>query len=136
MPDTSRKLFVNIVVRDLKKSKAFFSRIGFTFNGQFTNDDAACMVVSDDAYFMLLTEPHFKRFSRRELSDPSHATEALYAFSCGNRAEVDEIVNNAIAAGGSRAMDPQDHGFMYQSSFYDPDGHHFEVFWMDPAHIQ
>ena len=128
----SRKLFVNLAVRDLKKSMAFFSSLGFTFNPTFTDDNAACMVIGSDAYAMLLTEPFFRRFTHRPPCDTSQHTEALLALSCGSRAEVDETVKNAIAAGGGRAMDPQDHGFMYGWSFYDPDGHHWEVFWMDP----
>jgi predicted lactoylglutathione lyase len=130
-----RTLFVNIVVRDLKASMDFFRQLGFEFNPQFTDENAACMIVSDDAFFMLLTPPHFARFSKRKPSDPRERTEALYAISCASRAEVDDMVKTAIGAGGSPAMDPQDHGFMYQSSFYDPDGHHWEVVWMDPKAV-
>ena len=129
----SRKLFVNIAVRDLKKSMSFFSALGFTFNPKFTDDKAACMIVSDDAYLMLLTEPYFRGFTKREACDTSRHNEALLAFSCRDRGEVDDLVDKAIANGGAPAMDPQDHGFMYVRSFYDPDGHHWEVFWMDPA---
>jgi uncharacterized protein len=132
----SRKLFVNLAVRDLKKSMAFFSALGFEFNPQFTDDKAACMIISGDAYAMLLTEPFFKGFTKRELCDTSKQTETLVALSCGSRAEVDEMVRKAIAAGGQRAMEPQDHGFMYGWSFYDPDGHHWEVFWMDEKAAQ
>ena len=128
----SRKLFVNLAVRDLKKSMAFFSMLGFTFNPKFTDDNAACMVIGSDAYAMLLTEPFFRRFTTRLPCDTAHHTEALLALSCGSRAEVDETVKKAVAGGGGHAMDPQDRGFMYGWSFYDPDGHHWEVFWMDP----
>jgi predicted lactoylglutathione lyase len=131
-----RKLFVNLRVHDLNKSKAFFSALGFTFNPQFTDDNAACMIVSDDGYFMLLTEKFFDGFTTKKASDTTQFTEGLYALSCESRAEVDELVKKALAAGGSPAMPPQDHGFMYGWSFYDPDGHHFEVMWMDPATIQ
>jgi len=131
-----RKLFVNIVVRDLKASMDFFRRLGFEFNPKFTDENAACMIVSDEAYFMLLTPPHFARFSTRKRSDPREQTEALYAISCASRAEVDELVKTAVAAGGAHAMDPQDHGFMYQWSFYDLDGHHWEVIWMDPKAVE
>jgi len=133
---TARKLFVNIPVRDLQKSMAFFSALGFEFNKQFTDDKAACMVVSEEAYFMLLTEPFFKTFTTRAINDTATQTEALFALSCDSRAEVDELVKKALAAGGSKAMEPQDHGFMYGWSFYDIDGHHWEVLWMDPATIQ
>ena len=134
--NNSRKIFVNLAVRDLKKSMDFFGKLGFEFNPQFTDDKAACMVFSEDAYAMLLTEPFFKTFTKREICDTATHTEGLFALSCENRAEVDELVNKALAAGGKNAMPPQDHGFMYGSSFYDLDGHHWEVLWMDPAAIQ
>ncbi len=133
MPDKSaRKIFVNLAVRDLKKTKEFFSALGFTFNPKFTDDNAACMIVNDEAFVMLLNQPFFKTFTKREVCDTSKYTEGLLALSCNSRAEVDEMVKKALAAGGQPAMDPQDHGFMYGWSFYDPDGHHWEVFWMDP----
>jgi predicted lactoylglutathione lyase len=132
----SRKLFVNISVRDLKKSMQFFSTLGFSFNQQFTDEKAACMVISDEAFVMLLTEPFFRTFTQRELCDTSRQTEGLFALSCDSRAEVDEIVQTALAAGGKHAMDPQDHGFMYGWSFYDLDDHHWEVLWMDPAFVK
>jgi predicted lactoylglutathione lyase len=133
---TARKLFVNIAVRDLKKSMDFFSALGFAFNPKFTDEQAACMIVNDDAYFMLLSEPFFRGFTKREPCDTTRNTEALMALSCSTRAEVDEIVNKALAAGGTNAMPPQDHGFMYGWSFYDLDGHHWEVLWMDPSAVQ
>jgi uncharacterized protein len=133
MADTRvRKMFVNLSVRDLEKSKTFFGALGFSFNPKFTDDKAACMIVNDEAFVMLLTEPFFKTFTRREVCDTSRYTEGLLSISCGSRTEVDEVVKNALAAGGQHAMDAQDHGFMYGWSFYDPDGHHWEVFWMDP----
>ena len=132
----NRKLFVNIPVRDLKKSMDFFSSLGFTFNKQFTDEKAACMVVSEDAYFMLLTEPFFRTFTKKQQADTARETESMFALSCESRAEVDELVRKAIDAGGTQAMDPIDHGFMYGWSFYDLDGHHWEVLWMDPNAIQ
>ena len=132
----SRKIFVNLAVRDLKKSMAFFSALGFSYNPKFTDDNAACMIVSEEAFVMLLTEPYFKTFTRREPCDTSRHTEGLFAISCVSRAEVSEMVNKAIAAGGTHAMDSQDHGFMYAWSFYDLDGHHWEVLWMDPQAAQ
>ena len=131
-----RKLFVNILVKDLEQSKAFFSALDFTFNPQFTDENAACLVVSDEAYFMLLTEGFFRRFTDREPADTTRVTEAMYAFSVDSRAEVDRLTAKALAAGATTAMPPQDHGFMYSTSFRTPDGHHFEVFWMDPTTIQ
>jgi predicted lactoylglutathione lyase len=132
----SRELFVNLPVRDLPKSKDFFDALGFTFNQQFTDDKAACMVVSDKAYVMLLTEPFFRGFMKNQQCDTSTHTEALFALSCESRAEVDQMVRKAIDAGGRQAMDPVDHGFMYSWSFYDLDGHHWEVLWMDPKAVQ
>lgn len=132
----NRQLCVNLRVTDLEQSKAFFSALGFTFNPQFTDDNAACMVVGENAWFMLLTDAFFRRFTTREPADVRTVTEALYAFSCESRAEVDELTAKALAAGATTAMPPQDHGFMYSTAFYTPDGHHFEAFWMDPATIQ
>ena len=130
-----RKMFVNLAVRDLKKSTQFFSALGFTFNPKFTDDKAACMIVNDQAFVMLLTEPFFKTFTKREVCDTKRATEGLFALTCESREEVHELVKQAVAAGGSHAVEPQDHGFMYGWSFYDPDGHHWEVFWMDPKAV-
>ena len=132
----SRMIFVNLAVRDLKKSMAFFSTLGFEFNPKFTDDKAACMIVSDQAFVMLLAEPFFKGFTKRELCDSSRQTEGLFALSCASRADVDEMVNKAVAAGGAHAMPAQDHGFMYGWSFYDLDGHHWEPMWMDPQAAQ
>src|SRR5262245_12691807 len=115
---------------------AFFSALGFDFNRQFTDDQAACMVVSDEAFVMLLTEPFFKTFTRRRLCDTATHTEGLFALSCDSREEVDEMVRKAVTSGGRPAMAPFDHGFMYGHSFYDPDGHHWEVLWMDPKAVQ
>lgn len=132
----SRELFVNLPVRDLPKSMAFFTTLGFTYNKQFTDDNAACMNISDKAWVMLLVEPYFKSFTSHRICDTSTHTEALLAVSCSSREEVNEMVEKALAAGGSSAMPAQDHGFMYAWSFYDIDGHHWEVLWMDPAFIQ
>ena len=130
-----RKIFVNLAVNDLKKSVAFFTALGFTFNPQFTDENGTCMVISEEGFVMLLTRPFFQGFTKREICDTSKGTEALVALSCESRAEVDELVRKAIAAGGSHAMEPQDHGFMYGWSFYDIDGHHWELVWMDPSAV-
>jgi len=135
-PTTPHKLFVNIPVSDLQRSIRFFESLGFAFNPQFTDATATCMLVGEDAYFMLLDRERFTGFSKRPLGDPRRETNALFAISVGSREEVDAMVRNAVAAGGSHAVDPQDHGFMYGWSFYDLDGHHWEVFWMDPAAVQ
>ena len=128
-----RKVFVNLAVRDLKRSMDFFSKLGFTYNPKFTDENAACMVLSSEGYVMLLSEPFFKTFTTRDVCDTARQTEALIALSCENREEVDHMLKTALANGGKPAMDSQDHGFMYSSSFYDIDGHHWEVFWMDPT---
>ena len=134
--NSSRMMFVNLAVRDLKKSMDFFSTLGFEYNPKFTDNNAACMIVSDKAFVMLLAEPFFRTFTKRQPCDTTRQTEGLFALSCSSRAEVDEIVKKAVAAGGAHAMDPQDHGFMYGWSFYDVDGHHWEVLWMDPKAAQ
>jgi predicted lactoylglutathione lyase len=131
-----RKIFVNLPVRDLDRSKAFFGALGFAFDPRFTDDNAACMVVSDEGYVMLLRREFFATFTARPVGDAAQSTSGLVALTCRDRAEVDDLVRQALAAGGSRAKDPMDHGFMYGCSFFDPDGHHWEVFWMDPAAVE
>ncbi len=131
-PAISRKLFVNIPVGDLQRSIIFFEKLGFTFNTQFTDATATCMLVGEDAYFMLLTGAKFQEFSKRPLSGP---VDASFAITVGSRAEADAMVADAIAAGGSKGNDPEDYGFMYQTSFRDPDGYTWEPFWMDPAAV-
>jgi len=131
-----RMMFVNLPVGDLGRAKAFFEKLGFSFNPRFTDDRAACMIVSDVAYVMLIDEAFYRTFTRRELCDTTRQNEGLVAFSCRSRAEVDALVRTAVEGGGSRAMEPIDHGFMYERSFYDPDGHHWAVLWMDPKAVQ
>ena len=135
-PTTPHKLFVNIPVSDLQRSITFFEALGFRFNPQFTDATATCMLVGEDAYFMLLTRERFAGFSKRPVGDPRRETGALFALSVSSRDEVDAMVQKAVAAGGSHAVEPQDHGYMYGWSFYDLDGHHWEVFWMDPSFVQ
>jgi predicted lactoylglutathione lyase len=135
-PAIPRKLFVNIPVSDVQRSIIFFETLGFTFNPQFTDATSTAMLVGEDAYFMLLNRERFTGFSKRPLGDPRKETNALFAIGVDSRTEVDAMVKKAVAAGGSYAADQQDHGFMYGWSFYDLDGHHFEVFWMDPSAIQ
>ena len=135
-PKVPHKLFVNIPVSDVQRSIIFFETLGFTFNTQFTDATSTAMLVGEDAYFMLLDRTRFQSFTNRQIGDPRKDTTAFFALSVNSRAEVDEMVNKAIAAGGKHAMPPQDHGFMYGWSFYDLDGHHWEVFWMDPAAVQ
>ena len=129
------KMFVNFPVHDLKQSMEFFAKLGFTFNPQFTDDTAACMVVGEDSYVMLLTHDKFKIFTPKALCDAATSTEVLVALSAESRANVDDMVRKAVAAGGTTYSAPQDHGFMYGHGFQDLDGHIWEVFYMDPSAI-
>ena len=127
----TRQIYVNLAVRDLEQSKRFFSVLGFEFNPKFTDDKAACMVVNQDACVMLLAAPFFRTFTKLEPCDTTRSTEALLCLSAPSRAAVDELVRKALAAGGRHAMDAKDYGAMYGWSFYDLDGHHWEVMWVD-----
>lgn len=130
-------IFVNLPVKDLEKSKQFFSKLGYTFNPQFTDEKAACMVISDTIYAMLLSEPFFKGFiPNKEIADTTKTKEVLMALSTDSRHQVDDMADKAIAAGGKQFREPEDHGFMYARSFEDLDGHVWEVIWMDPGHVQ
>jgi uncharacterized protein len=131
----SRKIFVNLPIKDMERSKAFFSALGFSFNPQFTNEQGACMVVSDSIFAMLLVEPFFQTFTKKPIADARKSTEVLVCLSCDSREEVDAIVRKALAAGGTAPNAPQDHGFMYGHGFEDLDGHVWELAWMDPAHV-
>ena len=132
----NRKIFVNLPVKDLPKSIDFFKALGFTFNAQFTDDTAACMVISEDIFSMLLTEEKFKTFTPKAIADATKTSEVLLALSCENREAVVDLVKKAVAAGGSTYNEPQDHGFMYQHGFQDLDGHIWEIFYMDPTFVQ
>ena len=130
------QVFVNLPVKDLDKSKAFFASLGYSFNPQFTDENAACMVISDTIFAMLLTEPFFKNFTSKDIVDAKQSTEVLVCLSTNSRAEVDEIVRKAVAAGGRIYKEPQDYGFMYGHSFEDLDGHQWEFMFMEPSHVQ
>jgi uncharacterized protein len=125
------KIFVNLPVKDLSRSIDFFTALGFAFNPQFTDDKAACMVISESIYSMLITEPYFKTFTKKEISDAKKNTEVLIALDAESREQVDAIVRKAVKAGGSTYMEPQDHGWMYGHSFADLDGHQWEILYMD-----
>jgi len=127
----SKNIFVNLPVRDLNKSMDFFSKLGFTFNPQFTDDKAACMIIGENIYAMLLLEQFFKTFTKKEISDAKKNTEVLIAFDVDKKSKVDEMVRKAVDAGGSIYNEPQDQGWMYGHSFADPDGHQWEVLYMD-----
>jgi predicted lactoylglutathione lyase len=135
----SKMIFVNLPVRDLPRSMSFFKALGYTFDPQFTDDTAACMVIDDQHIFaMLLTHPKFEQFlpQATAIADANTTTEVLVCLSCESRAEVDELVRKAVAAGGTTFRDPQDHGFMYGHAFRDLDGHVWELVWMDPGAVQ
>ncbi|MER6468637.1 VOC family protein [Streptomyces collinus] len=128
-----RMLFVNLPVADLERSKAFFAQLGFGFDPAFTDETAACMPVGEHAFVMLLTREKFAQFAKLPMADPTTHTLALYCFSVSSRDEVDSVSAAALAAGGTEADGAEDHGFMYARSFYDLDGHGWQVMWMDPA---
>ena len=128
----ARKIFVNLPVQDLKISMNFFSSLGFNFNHQFSDDTAACMIITEDIYAMLLTHAKFKEFTPNPICDATKSTEVLVCLSCDSRAAVDEMVRKAIAGGGKTYNQPQDHGFMYGHGFQDPDGHIWELIYMEP----
>ncbi|GGU40762.1 VOC family protein [Streptomyces lavendofoliae] len=129
-------IFVNLPVKDLGTSKTFWSELGYSFNEQFSDDRTACLVISDTIFVMLLTEPRFKDFTKKEIADASRSTEAIFALSADSRERVDQLCDAALASGGSAANDPLDYGTMYGRSFQDPDHHLWEVMWMDPAAVQ
>lgn len=129
------KIFVNLPVKDLKASMDFFTRLGYSFNKQFSDDTAACMVISEDIYAMLLTHEKFAQFTPKPIADATRSTEVLTCLSCESRSGVDDVMNKALAAGAAEARDPQDYGFMYGRSFSDLDGHIWEMMWMDPAAV-
>lgn len=127
----ARKIFVNLPIKSMERSKAFFQALGFGFNPQFTNEQGACMVIGEDIFVMLLTEPFFQSFTKKPVADANKSTEVLTCLSCDSREEVDELVRKAKAAGGKVPNAPQDHGFMYAHGFEDLDGHIWELAYMD-----
>jgi uncharacterized protein len=129
----TKQIFVNLPVKDLDKSKAFFAALGYTFNAQFTDANAACMVIQEGSiHAMLLVEDFFKTFTSKSIADTSKSTEVLLCLSCESRAEVDELVAKAKAAGATIPSEPKDYGFMYGHGFQDIDGHLWELMYMDP----
>ena len=127
------KIFVNLPVKNLNRSIEFFTKLGFSFNQQFTDETATCMIVTDDIFVMLLTEEKFKTFTHREICDAKKYTEVLVCLALESRARVDEMVRKAVAAGGTIYNEPQDHGFMYGHGFQDLDGHIWELIYMEPS---
>ena len=127
------QMYLNLPVKNLKRSVEFFTKLGYTFNPQFTNENATCMIVSENIFVMLLVEKFFQTFTDKPISDATKNTEAMIGLSCASRAAVDEMVRKAIAAGGTSPRKPVDHGFMYGHGYEDLDGHIWEVFYMDPG---
>jgi predicted lactoylglutathione lyase len=130
------QIFVNLPVKDLKRSIDFFTSLGYSFNPQFTDEKATCMIISDDIYVMLLVEPFFKTFINKEIADATKTTESIICLSTDSREEVDNLVGKAVAAGGSTIEDPQDYGYMYSHGFQDLDGHLWNILYMDPSAVQ
>jgi hypothetical protein len=129
----STKIFVNLPVTDLEKSKEFFSKLGFEFNQQFTDENAACMIIGAENFVMLLTKDHFKKFTKKQICDTGRETEMILALTAGSREKVDEIFNKAIEAGGTKSVEPMNEISMYNRIFQDLDGHHWEIFFMDES---
>lgn len=126
-----QKIFINLAVDDLPRSRSFFQAIGMTIDPTFSNDQGACVVIGENLYAMLLVKPFFGTFTDKAIADSRTTAEALICLSCENRAEVDAVVAKAVAAGGKAHRTPQDHGFMYAHGFEDPDGHIWELAYMD-----
>jgi len=131
----SRMIFVNLPVQDLDKSVAFFTELGFDFNAAFTDENATCMVVSDKAFVMLLVQPFFSTFTTKQVADAGTHTGVILGVSAHSRQEVDALVDRALELGGRVSKEPSDEGYMYGRSFYDLDGHAWEVIWMDTSFV-
>ena len=129
-------IFINLPVKDLETSKAFFGKLGWTFNPQFTDETAASMVISDTIYAMLLTHDKYRQFTDKAIADTTKTSAVLIALSVDTPADVSRIADAALAAGAKQPKPPQDYGFMQMRTFEDLDGHHWEILWMDPAHVQ
>jgi uncharacterized protein len=131
----AKNVFINLPVKSLEKSTDFFKSLGFNFNHRFTDDKATCIVVSDNVFVVLLMESYFKTFTRKELCDSTKATEVLIALDTDSRDEVKQIISKAHSLGGNIYSEPQDHGWMYQHSFADLDGHQWELVYMDESQL-
>jgi predicted lactoylglutathione lyase len=127
----AKQIYVNLPVRDLKKSIEFFSKLGFEFNPQFTDENATCMIVGENQFVMLLVNDFFKTFTPKEICDSTKYTEVIVSLSTESRSKVDELVNKALKAGASTSNQAKDYGFMYQHGFQDLDGHLWEVVYME-----
>ncbi len=130
------KIFVNLPVKDLNRTVEFFTKLGFTFNPQFTDENATCMIIGEDIYAMLLVERFFKTFTNKEICDVAKDAEVIVALSAESREKVDQMMNRVLDAGGKESRDPQDHGWMYGRSFQDIDGHLWEIIYMNETALQ
>jgi uncharacterized protein len=128
-----RQIFVNLPIKDMARSQAFFKALGLSFNPRFTNEQGACLEIGENFYAMLLVEPFFQGFIQKPISDAHQSTEVILALSVGSRTEVEAVMVKAVAAGATRIPATKDYGFMVQDGFSDLDGHQWEVFWMDEA---
>ncbi|SDI04241.1 VOC family protein [Alteribacillus bidgolensis] len=131
MGTQAKQIYVNLPVKDLNQSIDFFTRLGFEFNDQFTDENAACLIIGENMFAMLLKEDFFQTFTKKEITDATKNTEVIVALSADSKEEVDELVNKALEAGGKPSNDPVEAGFMYGGSFQDRDGHLWEVLYMD-----
>ncbi|MGN4128182.1 VOC family protein [Lysinibacillus sphaericus] len=129
----SQNIFINLPVKDLNKSTTFFKELGFEFNLQFTTEDTASMIISDNIFALLMLEERFKEFSKKKIVDTTTSAQAIFCLSAENREQVDALVNKALSSGGKSSSDPQDHGFMYVWGFQDVDGHLWEIAYMDES---
>jgi uncharacterized protein len=127
-----KQIFVNLPVKNVERTKAFFSSLGFGFNPDFSNEQALSMVIGENIFAMLLAEPFFQGFTKKPVADATRATEVIVCLSCESRDEVDQLVAKALAAGATAPNPPQDHGFMYGHGFTDLDGHVWELVYMQP----
>ena len=128
-----KQIFVNLAVKNMARSQAFFKAMGYQFDPQFTNDKGASLILGENLYAMLLVEDFFKGFTAKPIADAQQTTEVLVCLSCDSRADVDALVAKAVAAGGTAPRAPQDHGFMYGHGFEDLDGHIWELVHMDTS---
>lgn len=126
-------VFVNIPTTELDRSKSFYEALGYTINPLFTDENAACVVVSDTIYVMVLTRDFFQTFTEKQIVDPRVAVQTQIALSCDSRADVDAMMAKGLAAGGTEPVPAQDHGFMYARDLEDPDGNNLSYLFMEPA---
>jgi uncharacterized protein len=129
------KIFINLPVKDLNRSISFFTELGFSFNQQFTNEKGTCLIIGENINAMLLVEEFYATFTNKEICNAETTSEVLIAVSFETREKVDQIMEKAIQSGGTEYVETKDYGWMYQRTFLDIDGHHWEIFYMDESKI-